>query len=268
MVGRRKDGYHNLESFFQAVSLGDQLALEFSKNDQFLCQDPELEFNDQNLIIRALSLFRKKTYLKDSVSISLDKKIPKQAGLGGGSSNAATMLWGLNELFDKVLPVEELIELSKELGSDVPFFFSKGSALCTGRGDQVDPMPKPCEDENVWVVKPNYSLSTQEVYTFSNKQSLISDNLEALSRKIYSQLPVYQNDLEKAAFLLCPALALLKDELEMQGFKHVFMTGSGTAYICIGKNQPTSKSFVQIFPIEYINRESNAWYQRLSYANR
>ena len=270
IMGLRKDGFHNLHSFFQAINLGDELSFAHSHKDNFTSTEPSLKFNHDNFIYRALMLFREKTHLKDPVQIDLIKNIPIEAGLGGGSSNIATTLWGLNELFDRPVSKNELFEVSKTLGSDVPFFFSTGSAVCSGRGEEVLPMKMPLEEMPIWVVKPNVSLSTKEVYTYAKKKSSIKESLETLSELIYSKSPILKNDLEEAAFLLCPTLALLKDELEYQGFKKVFMSGSGTSYVCMGENKPVFKNPVKVFPVKYINRKPNEWYQKeiYEYSNR
>lgn len=267
IMGLRKDGYHNLQSFFQAINLGDELTISFASKDTYTSTDPTLNFNEKNFIYKALQLFRKKTFLKDPVKIELIKNIPIEAGLGGGSSNVATTLWGLNELFKRPASENELFEWSKEIGSDVPFFFSLGSAICEGRGEKIIPMKMPEPLSSIWIVKPNVSLSTKEVYTYSKKKTKISESLEELSKKIYSKKPILKNDLEEAAFLLCPSLALLKDELEYQGFKYVTMTGSGSAYVCIGESKPKFKNPVQIFPVQYINRAKNQWYTKGENAN-
>ncbi|MCH9633116.1 MAG: 4-diphosphocytidyl-2-C-methyl-D-erythritol kinase [Chlamydiae bacterium] len=261
MIGLRKDGFHNLESFFQAINLGDELTFSLSSKDEFISNDATLRFDNDNFIYQALQLFRNKTNNFSPVRIVLDKKIPKEAGLGGGSSNVATTLWGLNQLCNSAIDIAQLQEWSKEISSDAPFFFSNGSAICEGRGEIISDVKTPNVNSNIWIVKPPYSLSTKEVYLYSKKESKISDSLQILLDKVYSRKPVLENDLEEAAFMICPRLALLKDELEYQGFKQVFMTGSGSAYVCIGNHKPKFENPVQIFPIQYISRTHTKWYQ-------
>ncbi len=260
LIGLRNDGFHQLESFFQAVSLGDDLTLSRSSQDQFISNDTDLIQDPSNTILKALKLFRQKTSIFDPVQVELVKRIPKQAGLGGGSSNAATMLWGLNVIFGTKIDDQTLLDWGKEIGSDVPFFFSYGSALCKGRGEEIIHAAPPNLVSSVWIVKPPFALSTKEVYTFSKKKSKIAQSLETLMQKIYTPEPILENDLEEAAFLLCPHLALLKDELLGQDFSQVFMTGSGSSYVCIGSKPPKCKNTVQIFPVKYINRLEHQWY--------
>lgn len=266
MIGLRKDGYHNLQSFFQAINLMDQITLSRSSQDEYISNDHTLIFNDKNFVFCALELFRQKTKMLDPVRIELYKEIPKGAGLGGGSSNIATMLWGLNELFTTGYSQSDLQLWSSELSSDAPFFFSHGSAVCEGRGEIVTNYPMPKQKEFMWIIKPSYALSTPEVYLYSKKTSKITSSLEGLVESLYSDDPQHFNDLEEAAFLINPQLALLKDELEYLGFSHVFMSGSGSSLVCIGQEMPKIKSPVQIFPIQYINRVPSQWYLRNSYA--
>ncbi len=266
MIGLRKDGYHNLQSFFQAINLMDQITLSRSSQDEYSSNDHTLGFNNKNFVFCALQLFREKTKIVDPVRIQLHKEIPQGAGLGGGSSNIATTLWGLNELFDARCSLAQLQSWSSQLSSDAPFFFSNGSALCEGRGEIVTSYPMPEQKESVWIVKPPYSLSTPEVYLYSKKTSKITSSLEELLQSVYSDNPQCFNDLEESAFLISPQLALLKDELEYLGFSRVFMTGSGSGLICVGHEMPKIKSPVQIFPVQYINRVSSQWYLRNSYA--
>ncbi|NGX63602.1 MAG: 4-diphosphocytidyl-2-C-methyl-D-erythritol kinase, partial [Candidatus Anoxychlamydiales bacterium] len=136
ILSKKQDGYHDIFSLNQAISLFDVLYFKKAKKDIFFCyNNKDLKFDETNLIIKALNLFRDKTKIKDSVEIYLKKNIPIEAGLGGGSSNAATTLFALNELFQKPLTILELIELSKNIGADAPFFFSKGSCFCKNIGD-------------------------------------------------------------------------------------------------------------------------------------
>ena len=133
VLRKRSDGYHELASLFQAIDLVDALHVREVSEDRFSCSDPAL-LGPSNLVLRALKLFREKTGLQFPVEMHLEKRIPMQSGLGGGSSNAATALFALNVLAGRVATEEQLCAWSQEIGSDVPFFFSLGTAYCTGRG--------------------------------------------------------------------------------------------------------------------------------------
>ncbi len=258
LKSKRDDGYHNLESLFQAISLGDHLTISLSTKDEFSTNVPYLSFDDQNLVIKALRLFRLSTHIEDPISIFLDKKVPIQTGLGGGSSNGATLLWALNRLFKTNLSVEFLTELAAQISSDSPFFFSEGTALCTGRGDQVHNI-KALEPQRGWIVKPAFGISTPQAYACVRtiKKSMpINLHLESF----YTKQPHFQNDLEQSACYIEPLLGKLKQELMEEGIETVFMTGSGSGLVCLGKTPPKPKKTIQIYPFHYINRSHNQWY--------
>lgn len=120
VLGKRQDGYHEIFSIMQAVSFFDTITIKLAAKDTFTCSDATLRMDGANLVVKAVELFRKTTNIDQPLSIHLEKRIPQGAGLGGGSSNAATTLFGLDELFKTQL---DLLSLGACLGSDVPFFF-------------------------------------------------------------------------------------------------------------------------------------------------
>ncbi|PIS01944.1 MAG: 4-(cytidine 5'-diphospho)-2-C-methyl-D-erythritol kinase [Chlamydiae bacterium CG10_big_fil_rev_8_21_14_0_10_42_34] len=242
VLSKRPDGYHNIVSLFQAIDLFDRLFFSPSTKDIFTCTDPSIPTDDSNLINKALTLF-KAHFPTPTLHIHLEKNIPVEAGLGGGSSNAATTLWALNELTNRPATLPELIEMGSKLGSDVPFFFSQGTALCRGRGEILDPYSIP--PLSGYIAKPSYGLSTPAVY----------QNVR-IDESSQTESP-YFNDLEAPAFRLEPRLATLKAHLQKQ-FQNVIMTGSGTALFCLnGKPKPIQG--VTFYPFHSICR-SLSWY--------
>jgi 4-diphosphocytidyl-2-C-methyl-D-erythritol kinase len=235
VLGKRKDGYHELASLFQAIDLGDRITFSLAKEESLTCCDPHLPCCDSNLVTKAVALFRRKTGLRFSIRIHLEKRIPTQAGLGGGSSNAATTLWALNTLHAHPFSEEELQVWSAEIGSDIPFFFSCGTAYCTGRGERVRTLPPIPHLSSLTLIKPKEGLSTPAIYQALNLRECSSEDPQHLLATFYSGNPIYLNDLEPPAFRLCPALSRLKQRLLSEGHKTVFMTGSGTALISPGK---------------------------------
>ncbi|THG18147.1 hypothetical protein TEA_018752 [Camellia sinensis var. sinensis] len=140
ITGKREDGFHDLASLFHVISLGDRIKFSLSPSkskDRLSTNVPGVPIDDRNLIVKALNLYRKKTGADNFFWIHLEKKVPTGAGLGGGSSNAATALWAANQFSGCLATEKELQEWSSEIGSDVPFFFSQGAAYCTGRGEKV-----------------------------------------------------------------------------------------------------------------------------------
>jgi 4-diphosphocytidyl-2-C-methyl-D-erythritol kinase len=255
VIRKRPDSYHDLSSLFQTINLGDTLHFEWPLHgeDHFTCTDPSLPLDSSNLVVKAVKLFRQKTDWRAPVTIHLEKRIPMQSGLGGGSSNAATTLWALNQRAGLLVSDDELQSWSAEMGSDIPFFFSQGTALCQGRGDLVLPLRKMENNEALFIVKPPFGLSTPAVF-----QHL---KLEASVRK--SGLSIeWHNDLEAPAFELQPILLEIKLKLLAAGFTHVMMTGSGSAIVCSGevKEWPELPVGTEVFSVKYLNRMDSGWY--------
>jgi 4-diphosphocytidyl-2-C-methyl-D-erythritol kinase len=261
LAGKRADGYHNVESMFQAIDLFDKISLKFSSHDCFK-SNTCLGFNEDNFIIKALFVFRQKTGLNHPLEITLEKKIPIEAGLGGGSSNASTILWGLNEIYDRPVSLDELQSFSSLVTSDSPFFFSEGTAFCTQRGEKVQNLP-PIKDFKGWLIKPKEGNSTKLVYEASKNFSTTLKSSEELLQAFYSKAPIFHNDLEGPAFSLTPKLRELKENLFIQGAQSVFMTGSGTGLVALSENKPKFDSPIEIFEIHSIQRGQNEWYRPL-----
>src|SRR2546422_1866986 len=142
ILGRRVDGFHEIETLMTPISLYDELTIEWDDRKAgvaFHCDDPALATSTDNLVVRAAELFFERTKQKSTVDITLKKKIPHGAGLGGGSSDAAATLLGLNRLFEINLSREELVDFAGQIGSDVPFFIYERAASCRGRGEIVVP---------------------------------------------------------------------------------------------------------------------------------
>lgn len=258
VLRKREDGFHEIASLYQAINLMDELQIEPSNKDHFSCTDATLDLGASNLITKALKIFRNRTQIHQPVDIHLKKEIPVEAGLAGGSGNAATTLWGLNELFDRPASIDELKLWSAEMGSDISFFFSEGTAYCEGRGEKVktlDSLPF-----SAWLAKPAFGLKTPSVYANTNLAILPLRNPRAVMQKIFAHEGGYFNDLEFAAFHLEPRLKKLKYQLEEMGFERVVMTGSGTAFFCLGNCKPLTLSGVDCYFVQNAQRKSNAWY--------
>lgn len=252
VLKKRADGYHELATLIQAIDLGDTLTLKQSIQDQLTCNDP-LVPNESNLVRKAIALFRRKTGCSFGVHAHLEKQIPMQAGLGGGSSNAATTLWGLNVLAGFPASNEELQTWSSEIGSDIPFFFSTGTAYCTGRGEKVRSLPLiPIE---AFIVKPPDGLSTPRVFQAFDLNETYSEDPEELLKGFQTHSPCYYNDLEKPAFKLLPTLKTYKDYL-LEGSQMAAMTGSGTAFFCLNPRKKIEGSN----RVKGISRLPGKWY--------
>lgn len=260
VLRRREDGFHELASLFQAISLGDMLSFSLAAHDQLTAEGLSVPLDGSNLIAKAVDLFRKNTAIDASFTIHLNKRIPLEAGLGGGSSNAATTLWALNELTGRPATLEQLVAWGGTLGSDVAFFLSSGTAYCTGRGEilkSLEPLP---ETPSITLVKPPYGSSTPQVYRALNCLTLPHrDPIQYLDR-FYENDIEYFNDLETAAFAAIPDLAQLKEELLFAGFEHAVLAGSGSTFFCIGEAKLSLDPTYLIKKVRYLNRPLNSWY--------
>ncbi len=240
VLNKRKDGYHNLLSLMQMVGLYDHLTFEEAPFGIHLCvENSKLPSDHKNLIIQAAeSLQREMTTThkggKGGVRITLIKNIPVSAGLGGGSSDAAATLIGLNRLWSLHWSRKKLAKIGEHLGSDLPFFFYGPTAWVTGRGEEVE---KVNAVFNGWavLVNPNIPVSTAEVFkdfskTFvlTNKKSTIRiGNLSGQKPAIEEVFRKPYNNLEKVTLKKLPALLEIKKKLESLGGKEVLMSGSG-----------------------------------------
>lgn len=258
VVRRRPDGYHDLASLFQTISLVDRLTVALSDTDSLTCEDPEIPTDRSNLILKAADLFRQKTGIKTSFCFHLGKKIPIQAGLGGGSSNAATALFAMNELLGKPATIEQLMHWSAEIGSDIPFFFSQGSAYCTGRGEHVRGLP-PLPRKELSLIKPDKGLSTAQVFPQVDLTSLPPRDPERALQDFAKGEGTPFNDLEPAAFAAMPELVALKQKLVDAGCINPLMTGTGSALFCEGEIPASLPG--QKYTIHFINRSDEEWYQ-------
>ena len=170
------------------------------------------------------------------------------------------MLWALNTLSSHPVAQEKLIEIAASFSSDAPFFFSMGTAYCQGRGELIQPV-EGIPDTRLWVVKPKEGLSTPLVYKHCRPDEFAKRDPRQLLTELLMGKPHYFNDLEQAAFSLLPSLHRLKDRLFQLGFSHVTMTGSGTAFFCLGTPLQSQLDGVDFYPISFATRRIGNWYE-------
>jgi 4-diphosphocytidyl-2-C-methyl-D-erythritol kinase len=238
--GRRADGFHEIETLMAPISLADRLTIERAGDDgqiDFSCDDPSLPAGENNLVVRAAKLFRERAGVKAGVTIALEKKIPHGAGLGGGSSDAASTLLGLNELFDVRLPESELMELAAQLGSDVPFFIARSAAICRGRGELVAPVPLHAKLD-LLLLKPDFGVPTPWAYgRWKDSRELPGTDY---SPQEFSGIK-FVNDLERPVFEKFVFLARLKTWLREQSEVAVaLLSGSGSTVFAVLRERANS----------------------------
>ena len=232
VLAKRQDGYHALASVMQTISLCDTLRFQLTSQDDLSCAvDVPALSNDQNLALRAARLLREEGYLSSGVSIELHKEIPAQGGLGGGSSDAASVLTALNRLYSLGLSEARLEELGARLGSDVPFFIRGGTALVEGRGEFVTPLP---DAESLWLIvaRPPVSISTADVFRRLTAEDYGDDqDTSAIVAAIRNGEPLplerLSNTFEPIVMRAWPQVAETCEGLLRAGASLVRLSGSG-----------------------------------------
>jgi len=232
VLGKRSDGYHEIATVLQAVDLFDRMKLEAADTLSLHTDDPDLPTDDGNLVMRAARLLQKSAGTEAGARIRLTKRIPVAAGLGGGSSDAAATLWGLNRLWRLRWPRARLQELAVELGMDVPFFLGAGRAVATGRGERLTALPGGGGYALV-LVNPRVPLSTREVYGrvpagWRAEPTGTARVIQALRARNASKLAAaLTNNLESVVEPMLPVIARMKAALLAAGALGAIMSGSG-----------------------------------------
>ena len=272
VVRRRPDGYHDLRTIFQTVDLHDELRLERRRSAgiELVVAGADLPADHRNLAWRAAESFLARFGARgDGVRIELDKRIPMQSGLGGGSSNAATVLRALHQLWPPAAggPEREtaLAALALELGADVPYFLLGGACLGAGRGDDLRALPD-CGSPRaadglsaLWVACPPFGLSTAEVFARVEPRQAGSEP-PGLARALGGEAVPFddlvgENDLEAPAFALRPELGALYTSLVRAGARRVRMTGSGSALFALYDDPAQARAAGDVLP------SGSAWMQ-------
>ena len=224
ILNRREDGYHNLQTLFQLLNYGDQLSFTANK-------DPEINIishldevkPEDNLVYRAAKALQEATGCQWGCDIELDKKIPMGAGLGGGSSNAATTLVGLNYLWQCGLTADKLANIGCKLGADVPVFIHGMTAFAEGIGEHLTPV----ERQQNWylIITPKINISTKEIFSHSE----LTRNAQAIKIRALSEVQ-YRNDCQSVVETLYPQVTQAIDWLKP--FGKPLMTGTGASVFC------------------------------------
>jgi 4-diphosphocytidyl-2-C-methyl-D-erythritol kinase len=244
VLARRNDGYHDIHSLIHRVSLYDDLVFYNADTIEVIC-DAAIPLED-NLVYKAASLLQKYTSCRKGIKVILHKNIPASAGLGGGSSDAAFALLGLNSLWGLDLTKRELTAIGLEIGSDVPFFLNGSSALIEGRGEKITHM-----NINVpmvlLLVKPPVSIST--AWAYKNLKKLTKKTIDiklfcqALNKGDFASLSnMLKNDLEKAVVKRYPLVGKIKDSLLEYGAFISAMSGSGPTVFGVFDSTETASS--------------------------
>jgi 4-diphosphocytidyl-2-C-methyl-D-erythritol kinase len=248
ILRKREDGYHELRTIFQKISLHDTLyfTLKKRKGISITTNHPDLSVGKGNLVYQAAQSVLKKSEYKGGVRIEIKKRIPLGAGLGGGSSNAATTLKALNRMLKLDLPEKELMEMGVKIGADVPFFLLEGSALATGIGERLEKIELP----GLWyvLIYPNFEVSTRWAY----QNFVLTKRRFHFKFHRFSQTPekissVLWNDLEGVVSKEYPEIEAMKKVLYSAGALGALMTGSGpTVFGIFSGKKDASKAYKKV----------------------
>lgn len=239
VLGRRADGYHEIATVMQAVDLSDRITLEDADDLELRTAAPGVPTDGRNLAVRAAAALRQAAGVEGGVRITLDKHIPVAAGLGGGSTDAAAVLLGLNRLWRLRWPLERLDEVAASLGSDVPFFLRGGAALATGRGEKVEPLRG--RSLGLVLVNPKFPSSTAEMYarvtpamyTDGGATRALAGSLGRSAARVAASL---YNGMEAAAAGAFPQIARMRAALLAAGALGAVMSGSGPTVFGVARS--------------------------------
>ncbi len=250
IVGKRGDGYHEIESIMQSINLYDRLTLRpLREGIRILSDESDIPLNEENICYKAAKLFLQKMNLKRGLEIEIHKVIPVRAGLGGGSADAAATLWGMNNLFRSNILLSDLKEWGGSLGADVPFCLQGGTSLVRGKGEILVPLP-PLKDGWLVLLDPTVPISTRWVYqrvrigltrkALSAKllaKSIRERGLLGLSSSLY-------NKLEDVVLERFPLVASVKEKMRAAGARGTLMSGSGSSVFAIVENRRKAQEII------------------------
>ncbi len=269
ILGKRADNFHEICTVFQTVSLHDKIT--FEENDEIVltCSDEKIPTGENNLIVKAALELKRKFEIKKGAKIHLEKQIPAPGGLGGGSSNAATALFGLIKLWNIETNFDELLKISKSLGSDVPFFLYGGTALGTGRGTEILPL-EDLTEKYILIVTPNVNVPTSEAFARLSVPDLTNNSSKSILQICRNEAQTLDlrhstliNDFEKSVFKIEPEIERVKVKLLELKAEHALLSGSGGSVFAEFDGKERLQNAVkaikmesnwQVFPVETVSR--------------
>lgn len=246
VLGRRSDGFHELETLFHPVALYDELRFEVGgRSVELECSDHTLPRDDSNLVVRAAEAFREAAGISEGIRIHLEKHIPQQAGLGGGSANAAWTLRAMNRLFGNPIASHAMHDLAERLGADIPFFLLDGPALGFGRGERLEPLDffPALSDHWVLLLHPGFGISTAWAYRELGFMESTPPAEPGKARELAEHLiapatdavcpDLFFNSFQAVVFRKFPILELMVERLRELGAVVAMLSGSGSAVFAI-----------------------------------
>jgi 4-diphosphocytidyl-2-C-methyl-D-erythritol kinase len=263
ILGKRADGFHELETVMHPIDLCDVLVLERQGTGiRLTCSEPSLPTDARNLVYRAAAAFLEAAKSTEGLRLHLEKRIPLAAGLGGGSGNAATTLLGLNELFGGPLAAERLQSIAASLGSDVPFFLQRKPALATGRGERIQPVEWFPALRGVFclLVHPGFGIATAWAYQQLAHFPAVLNGQPGRGQKLLGLLqtaelkaaaPEFYNSLEAPALKKYPLLGLFQEFLRAHGAAATLMSGSGSTTFALIEGKTAAEALAEKFKSKF-----------------
>ena len=255
ILGKREDGYHDLETVFHEISLSDEISIELSESLHLVTDTPALSAPEENLCLKAARLLQAETAVHKGATIVLKKRIPIGAGLGGGSSDAATVLVGLNTLWDLRLSNSLLCTYASRLGSDVPFFIRGGSAFARGRGEVLDHFRL---EIPFWIVVVTPPIHVSTAWAYKNIKTFhrgASSDLKDLVLRALREPAALQskirNDFEPLVFEHFPEIQSSREKLLDTGALFALLSGSGSSLFAFFKEETRARSAASLFSTPY-----------------
>jgi 4-diphosphocytidyl-2-C-methyl-D-erythritol kinase len=244
ILGKRPDGYHEIKTLLQTISLQDELHFELSEDSavSLSCDNPDIPTGGDNLIVRAADAMRERFQVERGIRVRLEKRIPIKAGLGGASSNAAVTLLALKRLWQLKAAVDDLLEIAAKLGADVPFFLVGGCVEATGTGTTLSPLASAAEPVRRYliVITPNAGISTSAAYNALDAHALTTKNANPILSVSQSEAnsgdsqpwtlgDSLKNDFESVIFDIEPEIRRTKETLLQAGALGALLAGSGSS---------------------------------------
>lgn len=252
VLSKREDGYHNLEMIMQKIALHDKIFIEKNQGILISCTDKRIPIDSRNIVYKAVELIKADHPQVIGAKIHIEKNIPSQAGLAGGSSNGAAVIKAISQLYDLNLSLEEMCKYGEKLGSDVNFFFYGPTCHVSGKGEIIKEIP-PLPPLPVVLIKPKAGLSAGSVY----KNLILKDRRDvnelinkANSGDISFILKNLYNKLEESSFALLPELKEIKKDLIKKN-PHSLMSGSGTTFFSVFNKIEEAEKFFNDFKYKF-----------------
>lgn len=255
VVKKREDGYHELDMIMVPITLHDVLRVSFSEEDEIICGVHQFPNDESNTIYKAMLLMRQEYGITQHFKVEVEKNIPMQAGLAGGSANGAAMLRAIEEMCELDISQEKMLEIGKRIGADVPFCLVNTCARVQGIGEKIKPFVMAC-DFHILLVKPVEGVSTKEAFAGIDFASCVHPHVEITEKALIEGdyeafITSIGNTLEQSAMQITPEIQMIKEDLEKEGFDVVLMSGSGSCVFAISKEEEKIEEAIEKLQWKY-----------------